>query len=95
MAETNVFAQVLETVLSIPGMLETVRIDLKISRKNVLLLSNIIDKGLNSKGDGKDGGILSGMAGETLDELRSIGKECLEKAGLVDLSEKLKSLAKT
>jgi hypothetical protein len=94
MAETNVFAQVLETILSIPGMMETVKIDLKISRKNALLLSNIIDRGLSAKGDEKDGGLLANIAKETLEELQGIGNECLEKAGLVELSNKLKSLAK-
>ncbi|WP_461791384.1 hypothetical protein [Pedobacter sp.] len=95
MAETNVFAQVLEMVLSTPGMTDVVRIDFKISRKNVLLLSNIIDRGLNSNGNEKDGGLLANIAKETLDELQAIGSECLEKAGLVELSNKLKSLAKS
>ena len=95
MAEKNVFAQVLDTVLSIPGMMETVKIDLKISRKNVLLLSNIIDRGLSSGGDEKDGGVLSNIGKETLEELQGIGSECLEKAGLTELNEKLKSLVKS
>lgn len=94
MAETNVIAQVLETILSIPGMTETVKIDLKIPRKNVLLLSSIIERGLSAKGDEKDGGVLANIAKETLDELRGIGKECLEKAGLIELSEKLNAFAK-
>ena len=35
MLTTNDIAQVYDTILSIPGMNETVRIDMEISRKNV------------------------------------------------------------
>ena len=38
MITTNDVAKVFDTVLSIPGMNELVKIDLKISRKNVLLI---------------------------------------------------------
>jgi hypothetical protein len=95
MAETNVFAQVLETVLSIPGMTENVRIDMKISRKNVLLLSNIIERGLSAKGDGKDGGVLANIGKETIEELQGIAQEYIEKAGLIELDNKLKEWAKS
>ncbi|WP_343606268.1 hypothetical protein [Fluviicola sp.] len=95
MAETNVIAQVLETILSIPGMVETVRIDLRITRKNALLLSNVIDRGLAPNADEIDGGILANVGKEALEELRAVAREFLEKAGLIDLSEKLKVLRST
>ncbi len=94
MAEGNVIAQVYDTILSIPGMAELVKIDLKISRKNALLLSSVIDRGLNGKDDEKGGGLLANIAKETLEELKTISTDFLEKAGLMELSEKLKSLAK-
>lgn len=46
MITKNEVAKVFDTVLSIPGMSENVKIDLKISRKNVLLLSHFIEQGL-------------------------------------------------
>ena len=95
MAEGNVIAQVYDTILSIPGMAELVKIDLKISRKNALLLSSVIDRGLNGKDDEKGGGLLANIAKETLEELQTISTDFLEKAGLMELSEKLKSLAKS
>lgn len=42
-------ARVFDTILSIPGMNETVKIDLRISRRNVLLLKGVIERGLTVK----------------------------------------------
>ena len=44
MLTTNDVAKVYDTILSIPGMNETVKIDLKISRRNGLLLNSIIER---------------------------------------------------
>ena len=87
-------AQVYDTILSIPGMGEVVKIDLRIPRKNALLLSSVIDRGLNGKDGEKVSGLLSSVSKETLEELKSIATEFLDKAGLMELNEKLKSLAK-
>lgn len=46
---TNVLAQVYETLLCSPGMNEAVKVDVKINRKTVLLLSSVIENGLNKK----------------------------------------------
>lgn len=89
---TNDVAKVYDTILSIPGMNETVKIDLRISRKNVLLLTHIIEKGLASKNDEKTPGLLSSVQPENLDDLKILADDCLQKAGLNDLFEKLKSL---
>jgi len=45
LAKTDV-TRIYETVLSIPGMNDHVKISLSLSRKNVLLLSKIIERGL-------------------------------------------------
>jgi hypothetical protein len=47
-------AKVYDTVLSIPGMNEALKIELRIPRKNVLLLSKVIERGLAQ--DGEEGG---------------------------------------
>jgi hypothetical protein len=59
MLSTNDVAKVYDTILSIPGMNETVKIDLKISRRNVLLLNSVIERGLNAKDDDKSSNLLN------------------------------------
>lgn len=92
MATTNVAAQVFDTIMSIPGMNEVVKIDLKISRKNVLLLNGIIERGLSEKG-GESEGILANVPDADLQELKAVADETLQKAGLVELNEKLFKLS--
>lgn len=91
MLTTNDMAQVYDTILSIPGMSETVKIDLKISRKNVLLLNRVIERGLTLKEDDTSSNLLNIVPEETLQELIALADDCLKKAGLTELSEKLKS----
>lgn len=92
MLTTNEVAQVFDTILSSPGMNEAVRIDLRISRKNVLLLTHVIEQGLNEKGEGK-GSMFASAPEEARQELRDLSSDFLQKAGLVELSEKLKAIA--
>jgi len=89
---TNDVAKVFDTVLSIPGMNETVKIDLKISRKNVLLLNHVIERGLSAKDNDKPSILMTSISEENLQELKLFGEECLQKAGLIELSEKLSVL---
>lgn len=91
---TSEVAQVFDTIMSIPGMNEVVKIDLKISRKNVLLLNHVIERGLAGKDDEKSAGLLGIAPKESTEELKAIAEECLQKAGLNELSGKLKTLGK-
>ena len=95
MMTTNDVAKVFDTIFSIPGMNETVKIDLKISRKNVLLLNHVIERGLNVKGDDKSSLFLTSIPQENLEELKQFGDEFLQKAGLIEFSEKLSTLSDT
>ena len=92
MLTTNDITQVYDTILSIPGMNDTVKIDLKISRKNVLLLTRVIERGLGIKQDDKSSNILDIVPKEILQEFTALADDCLKKAGLTDLSDKLKTL---
>jgi DNA primase large subunit len=94
MLTTNDVAKVYDTILSIPGMNDTVKIDLRISRKNVLLLNQVIERGLVVKDDEKNEGLLSNIPDENLEELKIIAGQYLEKAGLIELNEKLNELGK-
>lgn len=85
-------AKVYETVLSIPGMNDEVKVSLKISRKNLLLLNKVIERGINGKEtDDKSVSVLDAVSKETLQELGEIGGQLLQKAGLTEMNEKLKS----
>ena len=91
MITKNEVSKVYDTVLSIPGMSEMVKIDLKISRKNVLLLSHLIEQGLLQEKDSSI--LLSSLSQEGLLDLKNVSQECLQKAGLVELNEKLITLS--
>lgn len=84
-------AKVFDTILSIPGMGEIVKVDLKMSRKNVLLLNQVIELGIAAKAEDKSG-LLASVPEEELRELKSMADECLTKAGLTELNDKLKAL---
>jgi hypothetical protein len=93
MLEKKDVAKVFETVMSIPGMGENVRVDLKMSRRNVLLLGRVIERGLAVKTpEGGPPDILDTVAKNVLDELSGVTGEMLEKAGLKDTYGLLKSL---
>jgi hypothetical protein len=87
----NVLGRVYETLLCSPGMNEAVKVDVKVNRKAVLLLSSVVTHALaDRKADGQQ---LLGLVPEAdAAELQEFTDECLKKAGLMDLSEKLKVL---
>lgn len=93
MLTTNDVAQVFDTILSSPGMNEAVKIDLRISRKNVLLMNHVIERGLDEKGEGKGNSFFNSVPEEIKKELKDFASDCLEKAGLVELNEKLTGLS--
>ena len=81
--------KVYETLLCTPGMNETIKLDHKITRKTILLLSQVITNGLDAKS--KEG--LPGVADkESIAELTELVSSSLEKAGLTALSAKLQEL---
>ena len=71
-------------------MSDTIKLDLKTSRRNVLLLNSIIEHGIHLKDpENKTLTLVDTMPDEQLKELSDLGEECLKKAGLVDVNEKL------
>lgn len=92
MLPKNDVAKMYDTILSIPGMNDDVKLNLKTSRKNLLLLTKVIERGLNGKEtDDKSVSILEIVPKETLQELGEIALQLLSKAGLTEMNEKLKS----
>jgi len=92
MNANNELSKFYDALLSVPGMNETVKIDLKITRKNVLLLTHVIHRGLSAKAE--VGGLPEIASKESLQEIISITEDCLQKAGLVELNEKLGKIEK-
>jgi len=91
MATISVLGTVYETLLCSPGMNEAVKIDVKMNRKTVLLLNSVIEESLGPKGESHE--LLKLIPAEDAAELRNFADECLKKAGLKELSEKMKALA--
>ena len=77
---------VYQTLLITPGMNDLVKLDLKISRKLVLLLSQVVEKGVRVEDTG-----LNAVDKEASKELLEIIGDCLAKAGLTGLVERLKT----
>ena len=92
MQTTSTIAKVFDTVLSIPGMNDNVKIQLTIPRKNVLLLSKVIERGISFKDFNEENSIIDIASKETFDELREVANELLTKAGLMEMNEKLNAL---
>lgn len=84
-------AIVYQTLLSSPGMNDSVKIGLQISRRNVLLLVKIMEIGLRAKGD-KQTELLTAVNKEWVGDLTLIIGEILQKAGLAEVNEKLLGL---
>lgn len=77
---------VFDTLLSAPGMSDVVKLDFKISRKLVLLMVEVIQRGIKVKGEG-----LPESVDQTLkDELKNYVEGCIERAELTELYHKLK-----
>ncbi|OOQ58285.1 hypothetical protein [Mucilaginibacter pedocola] len=91
MATNNVLGKVYETLLCSPGMNEVVKIDVKVNRKAILLLSSVIESGIN-KQSGNLEELLELVPEADVQELKAFAEDCLRKAGLTELSEKVRSL---
>lgn len=95
MNANNELAGIYDALLSVPGMSENlVKIDLKTSRKNVLLLVQLVERGLNPSIANQTRGLADAVDKEALAEITALVKLFLSKAGLEALSEKLKMLSK-
>ncbi|MGN6601373.1 MAG: hypothetical protein ACTHK8_02925 [Ginsengibacter sp.] len=91
-AEKESKAKIFETVLSSPGMTEKCKINLQLSRQNILLLSRLIEAGLLTKEQSFDDDLIYAFPKETGEEFRTIHEEILRKAELTEFYERLKSL---
>ena len=84
--------KIYETLLSIPGMNDQVKIVLNLPRKNLFLLSKVIERGLSVKDPDDKSNVLEVVSKEVLSELQSYPAELLIKAGLAEMNQKLQAL---
>jgi hypothetical protein len=85
-------SKVFEMVLSSPGMSESCKISLKLTRQNVLLLARLIEAGILNSNNIFDDEILESLPEGSASEFKAVHDEILRKAGLTEFYEKLKSL---
>lgn len=68
-----------EKLLSVPGMNDTVKVDLRLPRRTILYLVQVLEKGMETENNvpsfGPDGS-----------DLEQVIADCLSKAGLTDRS---------
>jgi len=92
MLSTKDVALVYETLLSSPGMNDVIKISFSASRKQVLLLSKIIELGLSVKAEGSQTGIVGVIETAAVEELQGLSGDLLKKAGLTEMNDKLNGL---
>lgn len=85
-------SMVFETLLAMPGMNETVKISQKMTRKNILLLSKLVEAGLASYQDNERMSILSFADEAAINSLRLFSVELLKMAELTEMNERINAL---
>lgn len=79
-----------EMLLSSPGMEEKCKVMFSLSRRNILLICQFIEAGLQP---GKEGeGVTAVVSPEVKEELQVVVPQLLERGNLTAFYEKLKSL---
>ena len=92
MINVNDGAKVFELILAGPGMNELVKVDFKISKKNALLFSSVIERGVGGKDETGLGALLDSLPKDALEEFRGLANDFLQKAGLAEYAAMLKGL---
>lgn len=85
-------AKVFEAILSSPGMSEKCKINIQISRQQVLLLGRLIEAGLLNPAKVFQDEIIQAFPAESLEDFKVIHEEIMRKAGLTEFYERIKSL---
>jgi len=72
-------------------MTDSVKVTLHVEKKTAFLMTKLIELGLSTKNDNP--GLFSIIDDGTLEQLKKISTEILQKAGLTDLNQKLLALS--
>lgn len=84
--------RIFDMILNSPGMADECKLNLKITRKNALLLGRLIESGILSSKGGLEDEILNTLPEAISSEFKIIHAEILSKAGLTEFYEKLKDI---
>jgi len=84
--------KVYEALLCSPGMDVLVKLDNKICRKTILLLSQVVSRGLSKNGPNDQFGLIEVMDEQSQKALKELVQTTLENGGLTDLDKMLRSL---
>jgi len=95
METTIEMSRMYETLLAAPGMNQSVKISLTISRKTALLLSQLIENGIVQKDKPNQPGIIAALPKECFQEIEVISTELLKKADMTELNEKLQMISQS
>jgi len=95
METTIEMSRMYETLLAAPGMSQSVKISLTISRKTALLLNQLIENGILQKDKPGQPGIIAALPKECFQEIEMISMELLRKADMTELNEKLQMIAQS
>ncbi len=85
-------SRIFQTILSSPGMSEKCKVNLTMSRQNILLLGRLIEAGFISDNSPFEDEIIKALPSNSLQEFRIIHEEILKKGELTDFYQSLKSL---
>ena len=91
MQSSKEISKIYDTVLSSPGMNDSIKFDLRVTRKNVLLLCSLLESGLSADKENSNE-LFKTLPKESSEELKSLSGELLKKAGLNEFYEKMKLL---
>lgn len=81
-----------EMLLTSPGMNDEIKIAIRISRKNALALSKIIELGLANKSGSDADELFSVVNGNSVEEIKAITTDILSKSGLTETYNRLNQL---
>jgi len=81
---------VYETLLTAPGMEVVIKLDTRLSCRMILMLTQVINLGLESKN--QRSGFLSILSEDETKELEQLAFAFLEKGGLVEMNKNLQQL---
>jgi len=81
-----------EMLLTSPGMNDEIKITIRISRKNALALSKIIELGLANKSGNEADELFSVVNSNSVEEIKAITTDILSKSGLTETYNRLSVL---
>lgn len=88
----NDLPNIYEMLAVMPGMNDTVKIEIRVTRKLAFLLSKVIEKGLDFRDNENIQSLMNAFDAQPVEDLKNLPDEILRKAGLIELNEKLKNI---